>query len=256
MQSSVGASVHFVDKLHAKLYWVEGEGFVIGSANLTRNALGSGGLHEIALFDDDASSVDIDGIISQYTVRRPTTTELAALQVEHDRFWSGLPESKRARVPTIDFAAWSSLRGVRPWKLTWWDEEGDEARSSTERAEAEGVDSIADFIPCREGDFASGDWVLTFKRTRNGIGPIAWMLVELVSQLEPAERDADNPGWTHEALQLRAYHSPIRPPFALNPQFKQAFVKAAEAYGLKDLRERDDVNVPPGFLKRLLAAYS
>jgi len=37
-----GARVYFVDRLHMKLFWSEKGGAVIGSCNLTSNALGGG----------------------------------------------------------------------------------------------------------------------------------------------------------------------------------------------------------------------
>src|SRR5688572_18776610 len=41
-----GAKVRFMDKLHSKVYWTEGVGCLIASANLSRSALGDGGLVE------------------------------------------------------------------------------------------------------------------------------------------------------------------------------------------------------------------
>jgi phosphatidylserine/phosphatidylglycerophosphate/cardiolipin synthase-like enzyme len=59
-----GAKIHFVDGLHGKLYWVEGSGFIIGSANLSINALGQGRLQEFAVFIEDSAKLDIDRIIT------------------------------------------------------------------------------------------------------------------------------------------------------------------------------------------------
>src|SRR5664279_4777421 len=43
---AAGAQVHFVERLHSKIYWSQAHGALIGSANLTANALGEGGLRE------------------------------------------------------------------------------------------------------------------------------------------------------------------------------------------------------------------
>jgi phosphatidylserine/phosphatidylglycerophosphate/cardiolipin synthase-like enzyme len=40
------AKVHFVNRLHAKIYWSKARGALLGSANLTANALGENGLQE------------------------------------------------------------------------------------------------------------------------------------------------------------------------------------------------------------------
>ncbi len=42
--------VHFVDRLHMKIFWSQKAGCVIGSANLTNNALGEYGLFEAGVF--------------------------------------------------------------------------------------------------------------------------------------------------------------------------------------------------------------
>ena len=44
-----GARVQFVDDLHAKVYWAEGRGAIVGSANLSNNALDGDRLHEVGV---------------------------------------------------------------------------------------------------------------------------------------------------------------------------------------------------------------
>ena len=39
-----GVQVKFADRLHMKVYWAEGKGAVVTSANLSTNALGAGNL--------------------------------------------------------------------------------------------------------------------------------------------------------------------------------------------------------------------
>src|SRR5688572_26365891 len=46
LQSTFGCKVYFADKLHMKIFWSCDRGCVIGSANLTNNALGENGLQE------------------------------------------------------------------------------------------------------------------------------------------------------------------------------------------------------------------
>src|SRR5579872_6181884 len=43
---AAGAHVHFVDRLHTKIYWSRAHGSLIGSANLTANALGESRFRE------------------------------------------------------------------------------------------------------------------------------------------------------------------------------------------------------------------
>src|SRR5256885_600119 len=46
---AAGAQIRFVDRLHMKFYWSPDGGAVIGSANLTDNALGENGLLELGV---------------------------------------------------------------------------------------------------------------------------------------------------------------------------------------------------------------
>ncbi len=44
-----GAKIRFADRVHMKVYWADGYGAVITSANLSTNALGSGDLKEAGI---------------------------------------------------------------------------------------------------------------------------------------------------------------------------------------------------------------
>lgn len=60
-----GANVYFKEKLHAKIYWAEGRGVIIGSANLSDNALGENGLLEFAVYIRD-EKFNIDDVIKDF----------------------------------------------------------------------------------------------------------------------------------------------------------------------------------------------
>src|SRR5208337_4036975 len=77
-----GVSVEFADSLHMKIYWAEGLGAVITSANLSTNALGSGGLKEIGL-RFGADQVDIDQVIRSIKPHPVKPSELNRLDREH-----------------------------------------------------------------------------------------------------------------------------------------------------------------------------
>ncbi len=59
------ANVYFKEKLHAKIYWAEGRGVIIGSANLSDNALGENGLMEFAVYIRD-EKFNIDDVIKDF----------------------------------------------------------------------------------------------------------------------------------------------------------------------------------------------
>lgn len=63
--NGMGANVYFKEKLHAKIYWAEGRGVIIGSANLSDNALGENGLMEFAVYIRD-EKFNIDDVIKDF----------------------------------------------------------------------------------------------------------------------------------------------------------------------------------------------
>jgi hypothetical protein len=60
-----GATVYFVDHLHMKVYWSERNGYLLGSPNLSKNALDTTvtGLHEIAVYNPDSSAFEINDLL-------------------------------------------------------------------------------------------------------------------------------------------------------------------------------------------------
>jgi len=61
------AKVYFVDRLHMKAYWSAKGGCLIGSPNLSANALDEtvSGLHEIGWYSEDPTTLDIDALVKR-----------------------------------------------------------------------------------------------------------------------------------------------------------------------------------------------
>jgi hypothetical protein len=59
---NAGAHISFADRLHMKVYWAAKRGAIVGSANLSTNALGAGGLKEFGVLLPPGS-IDIDELI-------------------------------------------------------------------------------------------------------------------------------------------------------------------------------------------------
>lgn len=58
-----GARIFLCDGLHMKLYWVDGIGSIITSANLSNRALGERTLHEFGVFLPSPDGIDIDAVV-------------------------------------------------------------------------------------------------------------------------------------------------------------------------------------------------
>jgi len=62
-----GAIVYFVERLHMKIYASDGGGTVLGSANLTNNALGESGLLECGVYIDNGV-IDISQVLKNLPI--------------------------------------------------------------------------------------------------------------------------------------------------------------------------------------------
>jgi hypothetical protein len=247
--------VFVVDRLHAKLYWVEGVGYVVASANLSTNALGGVGLHEVGVFVDKANQVDIDALLRNLNAKPLQHSHLEKLQVEHDRFWAANKRRPKLKSAKRTFAEWYHGARLPKWKLAWWDAWGREHKSTVTAVRTLfGVDAIDDFIPCSEHEIDPGDWVLCYFVTKNGaVSEVAWLYADHVHKLTKTESREE--GFTHEAVQLRPPRAPMRPPFSLtSPGFLPAFRDTLKVYGLFELKTL--VRPPAPFLRVLNARLS
>lgn len=217
------AKVRFADRLHMKVYWVEGVGAVIGSANMSKNGLGQG-LDEAAVLVP-ASSVDIDAVLNGIASREVTEGELKNLERENRR-----ADKARRRASFLEWLA--SGNKVR-FKLGWFDAEAEDdppAVQAAVQAIREGAEA-SDFLVTRRKDtYAPGDWVLYLHTKEGGRKPrtdcqIEWMLVRdvvTVSREEAAEWE--DARFRHFAFELDAESA--EPPFKLDKSTKSALRKA------------------------------
>jgi hypothetical protein len=112
-----GVEVDFVDRLHMKLYWAEGRGCILTSANLSTNALGLGSLKKVGVrLGPDV--VDIDRLL-QSLQRRPARYELRKLDVAHRVFAANNRQFRSShRAPT--FMEWYNSPERTEWKVLWF----------------------------------------------------------------------------------------------------------------------------------------
>jgi hypothetical protein len=111
---SKGVTVEFVERLHMKVYWAEGRGAVVASANLSANAMGIGGLKEagVLLPPDE---VDIGRILKQLKPR-PAKPELRRLDVEHRAYWKRAPRVG-VRHKAISYTEWFKSPAPEQWRI-------------------------------------------------------------------------------------------------------------------------------------------
>lgn len=233
------AKVRLVDGLHIKLYWVEKEGFVITSANLSRRALAENVQEEIGIYSDDPSFIPIDQIIGRLPSRPLSARELQSLKIQHDEYWATVsrrPKGPKRKAPT--FMQWLDNGRLPKWKIGWFDGYAME-RASTARAARTGygVTSVHDFMPCSRGQLTPGDWVLCFRIGHDDrITDPSWLRVDFVNDLSRGE--AAKVGYTQEAVQLRPLTSEHRTPFQID---LKTLRRALRSYGIEGIKEARDL---------------
>ncbi|MBM4284292.1 MAG: hypothetical protein FJ128_03435 [Deltaproteobacteria bacterium] len=134
-----GAKVFFVDRLHMKLCWVKGGGAIVGLANLNLAGDDTGAEaaagHEMVVYFDDCSVVDIEEIIGSLKVEPLTAENIGELKEKHHLFWKTvegiglLPDT--APPEALDFLTWgrgepdaaeaaAPLAGRAPQTMEWY----------------------------------------------------------------------------------------------------------------------------------------
>jgi hypothetical protein len=226
-----------------KVFWAEGVGAVLTSANLSTNALGSGNLHEVGVLLP-SSAIDIDRLKARLHAKPVTSRALQQLERKHRRFSTGRYRLRDTSLPP-SFLDWYESPGRSPWKMGFWDSEGSLAKAARSQSESEfGVRAPNDFISCREGQYSEQDWILTFRVTRRGVSEIAWMFVDFVARVTPSDRPAYSKAYQWQAVQVYGPSYYPAKPFAISPGFKSAFEAALRGYGLETVVRRDITGAP------------
>ena len=128
---AAGVRVHFVDRLHTKIYWGHNTGAVIGSANLSHNALGDDGLIEAGmllgpgdkavkhfLLSLKANAIGMDDPRFAGILEKLRLADMDLRQRNPQSNGRG-PHSRASR----SFGEWLTMTGREQWQLGWWVEE-------------------------------------------------------------------------------------------------------------------------------------
>lgn len=244
--------VYFVDKLHMKIFWSQDRGCVIGSANLTNNALGQDGLKEAGVYFPNSSSVDIDKIIGAINARPATAAEIARLISAHKKYYSknmivtGHAAKKRT------FFDWCASRPRETWKLGWYQDEIEFSKIANEIARKEySLSEPYEFMRGKKGNFEQDDWILMYKVTKKGKilpGSIGWLYAERMINTK------EDKVWPYEVIQFRPTKNYSTPPFSIDAKFRKAFKSAGESIGVEYMKP-DASCVPPEILIKKIEKY-
>lgn len=236
------ANVYFKEKLHAKIYWAEGRGVIIGSANLSDNALGERGLSEFAVYIND-EKFNIDDVIKEFGLEG--LSKFSKQQLNELR-----KKSRQSILPTQGFACKGNKRSFdaymndeyrEPIKLLYYHHNyGKEDREQIEQQ----VVSLKNYndVGCsiKEGDLCLQVHLDDDECLKNKKEPISWFVVN----------DVINYKGQKIAIQKEGRKNT---PFKINDStFVDAFRYVFDSRDLDKVRNRRTSVIKDEFLKSVL----
>lgn len=249
--------VSFADRVHMKVFWAEGVGAVVGSANLSDNALGVGGLHEAGVLVP-ASRVQIDDLIRQIeptAVTEDALRKLAAAEAKRKPRGGG---GRQRGVGVPSFPRWLRDGGATRWKWGYFDNYVSETVSKRARAAVQKFDhrrAPVEVVYCKRSQYRDGDWILNVRLTSRGLLTVPeWVYVHHVVLVEKTDR-VYNAQFPYQAVQAYELRQCPSPPFRLDGRFKKALRGAAKGFGEEGVRTQVDGRKAGVGLLRLLAKH-
>jgi hypothetical protein len=138
---NMDVDVHFVDNLHAKVFWGAAGGAVIGSANLSENGMDDNRLIEAAvqLPPGDPTIVEFLTSIHARAVSskdRLFKTQLERLHIADVQYLQRNPMPRKAaggkpEAAMRTFGDWCKSKMPERWQLGWWEETANPPRDAT-----------------------------------------------------------------------------------------------------------------------------
>jgi phosphatidylserine/phosphatidylglycerophosphate/cardiolipin synthase-like enzyme len=211
--------VEFADSLHMKVYWVEGAGCVLTSANLSTNALGAGGLKEAGVLLE-ADAVDI-GHLLKSPKRRPAEPELRELDRKHKEYykrvgWTG--GSHRA----ASFVEWFDSPSREDWKIFFcWTASDALSDAAMREIDLDWGKAPHDWIWSREGNVQEDDWILCAWIEARRLKSLDWLFAHRTFAVPESDRNYD-PGFPYEVIQVHTGKHYPPPPFAITATLRKA----------------------------------
>lgn len=244
-----GISVYFCDRLHQKIYWRQDAGLVVGSANLSENALGDAGLHEFGVYCDD-KQFDIHQVLDALSYEQVTPEALEKLDVEHVA-QARLKEKVGSNTSRADSTFLEVIRTQHPksWKLVTFSE----LRKSNDQiqAEIETHFNTRNWVNDNDVDsskFQIGDFVLQVKINDDGLIERAngrWLLVDHIA----------GKGRTLAVVQVSKLDNRTPPPFVIDGKFKKHLKEAFNATEDWDRIHDNDYVVRSSFVRAIRDLY-
>ena len=228
-----GAKVQFAHRLHMKLYWAEGRGAVVTSANLSTNALGANHLHEVGV-RLSSNAVDIDRVLRSIKRRKADAKSLQQLRRARERLFRQRG-SRQSNTPSDTFASWYNDPNRASWKIAtwgWFDDVPAIVREVVRKQHGSpDFHSVQSVAP---GHVKPLDWILSVRAFANSVGGIEWIHPDHVIRVPRGQRYRD-PDHPLEAVQLHPIGYYSGRPFIIDERFRFGFRRAVADLGVDHL---------------------
>jgi hypothetical protein len=226
--------VYFADRVHTKLYWTSDIGAIITSANLSTNALGSGGLIEFGVLVDSVE-IDIEKVIKQLNlddVSRKGSTSLQDLDEAHKDFTKRNPKENLRNKKAYSFNDWfTSTPSLREkWKLADLEYGGIKLATSVrnELKKDYNKTTFNNWMSANKDEYFENEWILQLIKGKNQkIMDVKWIYADRVFQVTEREKKEINGGLDMQIVQISGYRNYEQPPFSVGGEkIKKAIKKA------------------------------
>ena len=210
-----------VKHLHSKIYWSKNRGCIIGSANLSANALENNKNIETCVYLQQGE-VDIKKILSPLTLKSEQITDSDILKLEREfntYFMKNPHRREKVKKHNILFPEWyKNNKNTINIKLRYWDTEDEPPSDATDRVkEQTGTTHFHDFIHAEDPKaFKIGDWILELRESKNNneleITELSWFIPNIYDETKDNKWKYDKYVWyqTGEIL--------ITEPFNINDE--------------------------------------
>jgi hypothetical protein len=252
-----GVELFAVDNLHMKLYWSRKRGAVLGSANLSENALDDGSQFELAVYLPP-NTIDAKVIAKKLIATSINKTRIEQFEKEFNLYTLRNPEIPRKRsVTSLTFLEWYKSGGAK-WRIFSWRYRYDSVPKDTLTAikRETGNDYYYDSISSwTKNHYKKGEWVLCFKEKLNANGKsssssFSWFIPQIYTPTKAKKWAESKHFWFQIARHL--------PDLPFNPRdqvFQRAFSKAVDQIGNTDEIMDSDNYPTKQFLRTVVAAY-
>ena len=186
-------NVFFAENLHMKVYWAQGRGLVLGSANLSKNGLGDGALFE-------AATLLPAGLLSIADLRKsvdpkPVTAKMLESLDRRTRKYRSRNHGKTvfsengSQPSKQSFADWYHSKDQVSWRLfAYWEYLSGLTKEAQQRLDSEGYESCEDYWMGIKEHAVPYEWLLAVDMNKKSNG-IHWSCPDFAVDVKPSDKN-------------------------------------------------------------------